>query len=342
MTSSYTGTNRFRSCPRKVLLLPLIAHMLISSVVSFSWENKGKDIIKCSCGATVCVIFHPNLSEESRDGLCQKYLDMLASSHDGACPFRSYASRWSKAMQQCRSRGGDAAENSEQLAENDVVTEDDHEPERLMSKVGDIAFALSGSKGSFYVPPYLLALSDEFLRFEDCTDGVMTIDCVKEDAQRIHDQLQAGCRGDLKAQVTIPDEVMDFCREVRPDVNVEDALCQSDRGMQQQYLLSTFGWSICDESADEEGTDVGVVVKCSMCQARSLLRTSPSTESESPSRKKRRVDHGPSLGLIDSHRVYCPYVSGFSFGPGHQSNLPGWKVVVTKLLRAADKPKQCA
>ena len=57
--------------------------------------------------------------------------------------------------------------------------------------------------------------------------------------------------------------------------------------------------------------------------------TTTSANGESPKKKRRRVDSA-NIKLLDSHRVYCPYVSGFASGNGNQSE-PGWKVVLSKL-----------
>ena len=194
-----------------------------------------------------------------------------------------------------------------------------------MEKTAD---ELNNSRTNFYVPPYLLSISDQFLRFEDCTDGSSTMECIKQDAEEIHTDLMASENvGDWKVEV--PDAVTEFCRKERPDVDLDHALYQNQSNMKVPYLLSAFGWSVSNEP-DEE--NAGIVAKCNMCHARSLLGpSSAQKDEETPSRKKRRVD--ASLNLINSHRVYCPYRSGFSFGPGHQSERPGWKVVVSNVLK---------
>ena len=219
-----------------------------------------------------------------------------------------------------------------------------------MKNNGSDALGDTSKNNTFYVPPYLLSLSDEYLRFEDCsTDGSITRDRVSEGALQICDKLQAmsenniGYFNDID-DVTIPEVVTKFCHEKHPNVDLAGILCQKDSIMKvMPYLLSTFGWSVCEEPEDdEEETNSVMVVKCNMCQARAICMTGqPSVsneEDEGRSRKKRRriTQEAANLKLIDSHRTYCPYVSGFSNGYGKHSELPGWKVVISKLLDSAD------
>jgi len=248
------------------------------------------------------------------------------SSHTSGCPFRSFASRWSKVMHQGGSKAVHCVRKSKRA---DIITEENNS-EYLMNRVSEV---LSDSKTNFYVPPYFLSLSDEFLRFEDCTgDGSITRDRVKEGALQIRDKLRARLDGGSKIDVKVPDAVTIFCRKVLPDADIDNLLYQKENMMKVPYLLSTFGWAPCEGSVGEKA---GVIVKCRICQAKIWLASSLSTDEET-FRKRRRIDTkgDATLKLIDSHRVYCPYVSGFSFGPGRQSDLPGWKVVVSNLLRS--------
>lgn len=296
-------------------------------ICKFRWENTGKDIIRCApCGAAICVAFHPSLGEESRDGLCRKYLGMLVSSHAATCPFRSRASRWSRVMGKCNPPGGGGGKKS---GRSGMIVAEGKDPELLLaSKVSD---ALEDSDVNFYVPPYFLAISDEFLRFEDRTaDGSFTHDIVEEGAARIRDKLRPMDIGDSQVNVMVPDAVKDFCDVLRPGVDLYDVFHEDDGGMRASYLLFAFGWSVCEESV--AGGGAGVIMKCTMCQARSWLQLSCPKGEKAPA-KKRRID--VNIRLIDSHRVYCPYVSGFSFHPGRESSVPGWKVVVSNLLKKA-------
>ena len=218
----------------------------------------------------------------------------------------------------------------------------------MKNKVSD-ALGNSSKNNTFYVHPYLLSLSDEYLRFEDCsTDGSITRYRVNEGALQIRDKLQAmendiGKNFNDIVEVTMPEVVAKYCHEKHANVDLADVLCQKESIMKVPYLLSTFGWSVCEEPQDEEEKIGMLVVKCNMCQARAICMTGqPSVsdkEDERCSRKKRRrITHSEAanLKLIDSHRTYCPYVSGFSNGYGNQSHLPGWKVVISKLLDSAD------
>lgn len=316
--------------PATYFAKPLALSPLVCA--AFGWENTGKDIIKCrhpKCGATICIAFHPSLNEESHDRLCQKYLDMLVSSHTCRCPFKSFGSRWSKVMM--HQRGGVTGVDCVKSKNADHVRmEKENNAECLMSRVSQ---DLNDSKSAFYVPPYLLSLSDDFLRFEDCSvDGSITGDRVLEGALQIRNKLQARNVGDLN--VIVPDAVPNFVHELFPDANFDDVFNQKDNTLKTPYLLAAFGWSICDESV---GENIDVSVRCSICQARTWMAQCSLSNEGPSSRKRRRVDtqDDANLKLIDSHRVYCPYVSGFSFGPRQQSDLPGWKVVVSNLLKTA-------
>ena len=271
---------------------------------------------------------------------------MLVTSHCNTCPFRSYAARWSKVMQYkqqtCEEGDGD---NSKQLPAETITTtainsENDDASNRL-NKVSEVL--LGNSKTNFFVPPYLLPLSNDLLRFEDCTeDGSITRDSIKEVALKIHNKLQAMNIGipPHDREFMLPEIVTKYCHEKYPGIDLDNVLCQKDITMKTPYLLSTFGWSICDnddEPEAEHNNKDAVVVKCNICQARATCFIQPTeTEPEENgegSRKRRRTDSiqdGIKLKLLDSHRGYCPYVSGFSYTPGQQSEK-GWKVVVSCL-----------
>ena len=134
-----------------------------------------------------------------------------------------------------------------------------------------------------------------------------------------------------------------YCEKF-PEIDLDNVFYQKDIKMKTPYLLSTFGWSICDnddeiEVLDERNNKDAVVVKCNICQARATclmqLAEAGNDEDGEGSRKRRRTENiqdGIKLKLLDSHRGYCPYVSGFSYGPEQQSE-EGWKVVVSCLKK---------
>lgn len=166
-----------------------------------------------------------------------------------------------------------------------------------------------------FVPPYFLSLSSSFLIFEDASnDGSVTYSKIKEESAVV---LQ-GLPKSAEFELSIPDAMKDFCE-------VPASIKRSR--IQTANLLATFGWHIrtCDEGC----------VECKMCLAKSIL------PSRKRSREGVRVDGElleMKLHLIDSHRVYCPYVAGFSFAPSHESQA-GWKVVVKNLVKFAMKDK---
>ena len=346
--SSYTRTYIFVFTKGTLYELQIKFQLILthSNLTYYRWENSSRDIIQCTqCGGTICVAFHPSLNEESRTNVCQKYMEMLVTSHCNTCPFRSYAARWSKVMQHkqqtCEEGDGDNSTHSQSGATK-TISENNDASNRL-NKVSEAL--LGNSKTNFYVPPYLLPLSNDLLRFEDCTeDGSITRDNIKEGALKIHDKLQAmdiGGSSKLR-ELMVPEIVTKYCNEKFPGIDLDDVLCQKNITMKTPYLLSTFGWSICDnddepETLDERKNKDAVVVKCNICQARAtLLMQSTEAEHEDDgegSRKRCRIDSiqdGIKLKLLDSHRGHCPYVAGFSYGCGQQSE-EGWKVVLSCL-----------
>jgi len=247
-------------------------------------------------------------------------------------------------QQTCEEGDGDNSIHSQSGATK-TISENNDASNRL-NKVSEAL--LGNSKTNFYAPPYLLPLSNDLLRFEDCTeDGSITRDNIKEGALKIHDKLQAmNIGGSFKLrELMVPEIVTKYCNEKFPGIVLDDVLYQKDVTMKTPYLLSTFGWSICDnegEASDECGSNDAVVVKCNICQSRATCLMQPTKtgneEDGEGNRKRRRTDSiqdGIQLKLLDSHRGYCPYIAGFSYGCGQQSE-EGWKVVVSCL----EKPSQ--
>lgn len=249
--------------------------------------------------------------------MCSKYLDLLASSHKDVCPFQSFAKRSLKVMQRQRKTN-----NSSVVVSDSDEHNVNHDPASLMDRV---EMALKKSTVDLFVPPYMLPLCNEMKMFEDyACDGSVTKQSVEDDAVKIQSQIDA--RGSVIG-VEIPNAVTTYCREVLSDPATFD---KSQKTSRDAYLSSAFGWSICDDKngAAEGNNMMGILLKCKMCLARSILAATPAN-GESPKKKKRRVDSA-NIKLLDSHRVYCPYVSGFASGDGYQSE-PGWKVVLSKL-----------
>lgn len=337
--STYLGPEAYRRRlgtfrPETYFAKPLALSPLICA--AFGWENRGRDLLRCShprCGAAVCISFpHPGcLDRASFDGLTRTYLVMLASSHAGrgrykaACPFRSYAERWSK------SAVAAASPSSSSIA-----------------------------KKGFYVPPHLLSLSDEFLRFEDGSDdGSLTRDIVTRASLLVRDGLRSVCdsngAGVGRWSVDIPEEMAAYARELLPgeDDNCDaavtvlydgigDGICDgrdNDGATKTALLLSTFGWSFCNE--ERRG---GCTVECRLCLAQAVLSTPIATAGAAGGSKLKRkaagADHA-AVRLIGSHRAHCPYSTGFAIeavAPGSKppplsSSQPGWRVVLSNLAK---------
>lgn len=160
-----------------------------------------------------------------------------------------------------------------------------------------------------YVPPYFLSLSTQFLVFEDASkDGSVTFCNIQELATAISEEVKS------QYDVSISDALADYCQ-----------IPTSLKGAQTANLLATFGWHISKTNSDDNNT----CVQCKICLSRAIL----------PSRKRRfsevKVNNDMDevkLHLIQSHRVYCPYVGGFS----HKGE-PGWRVIVKNLVKFAKK-----
>lgn len=188
--------------------------------------------------------------------------------------------------------------------------------------------ALESPAVDLYVPPYMLPLCKELKRFEDFTgDGSVTKESVEEGAIKIQSQIDANAA----IGVELPDIVSTYCREVLSDPNTE-LFDKNENCSRDAFLLSAFGWSLCDES----GTvgNMGVMLKCNLCLSKSILASAAPTNAESPKKKRRRIDslRDANVKLIDSHRAYCPYASGFAHGASDRSE-PGWKIVLSNLKK---------
>eukprot|EP00984_Skeletonema_dohrnii_P007184 scaffold2594_cov110-Skeletonema_dohrnii-CCMP3373.AAC.3 len=286
-------------------------------ILFFRWENVGRDIIKCThkqCKATMCIKFHPALDKESHAKLCAKYLNLLASSHKDMCPFQSFAKRSLKVMER-KSKTNNAVMS-------DVEEENSNEPEGLMDRV---ASALNSSTVDLYVPSYMLPLCNETKRFEDFTgDGSVTKQSVEEGAIRIQRQIDAkGAVG-----VEMPDVVSTYCREILST----EMFDKSENCSRDAFMLSAFGWSLCDEDGSA-GDVMGVMLKCKLCLSKSVLASAAPMNAERPKKKRRRTEtlKEANIKLLESHRAYCPNVSGFARGVTDPK--PGWKVVLSNLKK---------
>ena len=238
---------------------------------------------------------------------------MLASSHKDVCPFQSFAKRSLKVMERKTK-----TKNAEMI---DVEEKDGDKSAALMNQV---EMALKEPTVDLYVPPYMLPLCNEMKRFEDFTgDGSVTKQSVEESAMKIQRQINARDA----VEVDIPEEVSTYCRDVLsdPDSKLFD---KSENCSRDAFVLSAFGWSLCDE----DGNMMGVMLECNMCLAKSILASAPPVSAESPKKKKRRIDalREADIKLLESHRAYCPNASGFAQGTSDQSK-PGWKLVLSNL-----------
>ena len=244
----------------------------------------------------------------------EQYYGKIVSETD--LPFRNFARRWTRAMSKCKLETAESLNVEESSAE----------------RVGkDISRMLSDKTAmtDVYVPPYLLPLSKEFIKFDDHTaNGSQTKLIVEEDSLKIQQYLDSNA-GDAQFQARLPESVLDFCASLDPELDVDELLRQR-KGEKLSYLLSTFGWSI-DDGVSAEGD--GIVVKCNVCNARARLAQADSSSSQ-PQWKRRKTDSDARLKLIESHRVHCPYTCGFSFGPGRMTELTGWQKIITCLMKS--------
>lgn len=276
-----------------------------------SWRNTDNDILQ-SGDSTLCIDFQPGLSSEARDQLVEQYYGKIVSETD--LPFRNFAKRWTRAMSKCK------LETTQSLIVEGSSAE----------SVGkDISRMLSDKTAmtDVYVPPYLLPLSEEFIKLDDHTaDGSQTKLIVEEDSLKIQQYLHSNSGG-AQFEVRLPATVLNFCASLDPELDVDELLRQR-KGDKLPYLLSTFGWSVDHVTSAE---DDGIIVKCNVCNARARLAKAVSSQ---PQWKRRKADSDAHLRLIESHRVHCPYACGFSFGPGRKTELTGWQKVITCLIKS--------
>ena len=267
-------------------------------------------------------MLHSGLDEESYNKLVQKFVQMLASSHATSCPFHSHASRWFRAIDRCTSTKEDA--------KNSIVSKNENDPELLARQIRD-ALVGSGSNDDFYVPPYLLAISDEFLRFEDRTiDGSFTREIVEKGAAQICNDLRMIDVIKTQLQVSMPGTVKDFATSLRPGIGFDYVLQNAP------IILSAFGWLVDEKKTIFECSYL--TLKCNLCQSTPMLKLSRRLETEASTKKGRGSHFAPDFNPIDSHKYYCPYKSGFGFSC--QSEMPGWKVVLSNLMKSTTTLKR--
>jgi hypothetical protein len=253
-------------------------HLLRFIILVCRWENTESDILQCPlCTSAICIAFHPHLNKSSRDKLTLQYLEMLSTSHQENCVFRSYSTRWLKILKRLR------MQKPEEDAKEGEITQQ-------------------------YVPPFLLSLSDQFLLFEDVSNnGSVTHYRIQQETHTLTKSLPKST-----FEVTVPNEMSEYC-EISTS---KDCI---------PFLLATFGWHYITNTE---------CVQCPICLSKAIL----------PNRKRRLNEIKVSeieevkLHLIQSHRVYCPYVGGFSFGPGHVTES-GWRVIVKNLVRYVKKKR---
>lgn len=231
---------------------------------------------------------------------------MLETGHGDKCVFRRYVGCWLKVMRRLYKQ------HNENIS---ILRNGEQGHNTSLDNAETIV------EHSVFVPPYLLPLSNQFLVFEDISDdGSVTFEKIQLESSTIMKDLQRR----LDFEVSLPDALKNF-------VAIPSKIsCRRDT-QQTANLLATFGWHY-DHSNNDSG---GNCVKCNICLSRALL----------PSRKRRLNEVKTSsemdnakLHLVNSHRVHCPYVSGFSFNAEHKSDA-GWKVVVENLVKYAKRQK---
>mmetsp|Transcript_37091 Transcript_37091/g.111093 ORF Transcript_37091/g.111093 Transcript_37091/m.111093 type:complete len:359 (-) Transcript_37091:147-1223(-) len=324
------------------------------------WTNTSRDMLVCShpsCRAAVCVAYHPVLSSRSVSRLTATYREMLATSHDRACPFRDEAERW---LRDDRAR---------------VRTT----PRKIRER-------------EFVVPPYLLPMSEEFLLLESagCGGGTATRRMVGKAASHLTERLNSAAPGKSLNGLTLPAEVMNFVTKecslpndetltiesvaenirsaigmkmepgqgrsngtvIEPkslDNSLYDSPCASKEAHNVTdnncALLAAFGWRDSKEDVLVSGH---FIVECGVCMAKGAVPAGDCARdcTDEPLTKKRRTQGSDikTIDLIASHRSFCPYACGFvtavrfesdgtASANGGGPSVQGWKIVLATLLR---------
>ncbi len=292
----------------------------------FGWENTGTDFLTCSCTSkcrgAIFVHFHPDLSPESELELVNLFRKMLATSHCDTCPFQMDSKRWLTLM-----------DNNDR------------------------------NNHKFVVPPYLIPMSQEFRILEDDSrTGFVTKEHIMLESKRLEEAL-AGMSIQLEhISVTsgkVEDQIKKYFDDAkrgeicsRSSISILDLLkAGNERGdsiSKESALLALFGWRLFQQHGDNESqpstnqtekSDEKIQVMCKVCYAQCFIDLSDTNSCDQRGTKRARLTTSPAaFDMLNSHRHFCPLVSGFVRNKEDETNTSGtsracWEVTLESVCR---------
>ncbi len=327
-------------------------------------------MIKCSkCPAVVCLKFHPGLTPASYRQLTQIYRTQLANCHEDTCPFSMDAKRW-LIMNETEPENvpGIGISNESTIVETVVppflIPMD---KEYFMLQESSYLSNNSGVSTREHILKEAAILRNtigenraEFMLSDETKSRIISI-CNSHNVLQstsshpdAHDGEVLSYQNQLSKvfNTTIDSSTGEVSSNQNPNKSNTDL---------NYILLSLFGWRL-DIPKDAHGSQQPCVT-CPFCFNSqlcskilpSLLSKKQSLEGEMknhgpPSPKRQRVEGAPNtplpvlenvqFDLINSHRYFCPMVSGFvrkdavkSKTTKHGTSEPGWELMLSSVCK---------
>ena len=189
------------------------------------------------CNAVICVDINSNLSDTASQTIVKKYREMLVTAHDdnGKCPFRNDAERW------------------------------------LLLPKGE---AKEKMYEEFLVPPYLLALSDEYHLFE-YTHTATLIKRLGRESLKIYKALASKEPYEISLPNKANEMILQYFHNVDAFISAFISSFQFYDDLNHSIftkdclLLACFGWRLDTTNYEEPSSETRV--KCKLCHTCAVL-----------------------------------------------------------------------
>jgi hypothetical protein len=310
------------------------------------WKNVASDMLVCTnCQAAWAVVFRSELSASATQHLTCLYREQLSSSHVDACFFRKEAAQYLESNNT----------KSESTQEKKDSSLDRFQPivPTLLARVfsSDLmeilehpnpANLLSARWRKLLTVVSSSAESDGSLQFPDVQVPKSVLD--------FRPPLDPSSSASSSAPDTSPSGPTLLNRIVTKFEKAGDGTTETELSaamVESVAALVLLGWIPCQEANDstdhihaDTALNVSTTIpqclflECPMCLARMelplTLDSSTSEESPPPRKRSRQL----ALDPVQSHRHYCPFVSGFPTSATTSSETtPIWQSLAIRLLR---------